>query len=60
MRKPALPDYIHPDKPFNPSEKIYAKVGLKYYFTENIFSSFILKTHYGVAEVMEFGIGYRF
>jgi hypothetical protein len=50
--------YIY--KPFNPSEKIYAKIGLKYYFTENIFGSFILKTHYGVAEVMEFGIGYRF
>jgi hypothetical protein len=46
-------------KPFNPTENIYAKIGLKYYITDNIFCSFILKTHYGVAEVMEYGIGYR-
>jgi len=46
-------------KPFNPTENIYAKIGLKYYITDNIFGSFILKTHYGVAEVMEYGIGYR-
>jgi len=46
-------------KPFNPTEKIYAKIGLKYYITDHIFGSFILKTHYGVAEVMEYGIGYR-
>ena len=50
--------YIY--KPFYPGERVYAKIGLKYYFTENIFASYILKTHYGVAEVMEFGIGYRF
>ena len=50
--------YIY--KPFNPTENIYTKIGLKYYFTDNIFGSFILKTHYGVAEVMEYGIGYRF
>lgn len=49
--------YIY--KPFNPTENIYTKIGLKYYITNNIFGSFILKTHYGVAEVMEYGIGYR-
>jgi len=49
--------YIY--KPYNPSERLYIKIGLKYYFTENIFGSFILKTHFGVAEVMEFGVGYR-
>jgi Lipid A 3-O-deacylase (PagL) len=46
-------------KPYQPEERIYAKIGLKYYFTEHIFGSFILKTHYAVAEVMEFGIGFR-
>ena len=47
-------------RPYSPNERIYSKVGLKYYFSENIFGSFILKTHYAVAEVMEYGIGYRF
>jgi hypothetical protein len=47
-------------KPYIPEERIYAKIGLKYYLTKNIFGSFILKTHYAVAEVMEFGAGYRF
>ena len=50
--------YIY--KPHISNERFYSKVGLKYYFSENIFGSFILKTHDAVAEVMEYGIGYRF
>jgi Lipid A 3-O-deacylase (PagL) len=46
-------------KPYIPEERVYTKLGLKYYFTENVFSSLILKTHYAVAEVLEFGIGVR-
>jgi len=46
-------------KPYVPDERIYFKVGLKYYFTEHIYSSFILKTHFAVAEVFEYGIGIR-
>jgi len=47
-------------KPYQPDDRIYTKVGLKYYFNKNVFASFILKSHYAVAEVMEYGIGYRF
>jgi len=46
-------------KPYKPEDWLYAKIGLKYYFTENIFASYILKSHFAVAEVLEFGIGYR-
>ena len=51
---------VYAYKPYEPDERIYFKIGMKYYFTEHIYSSFILKTHYAVAEVFEYGIGVRF
>ena len=47
-------------KPYNPGDRVYFKVGLKYYFTEHVYASLILKSHYAVAEVLEYGIGIRF
>ena len=47
-------------KPYQPSDWIYSKLGLKYYFNENLFASLTLKSHFAVAEVLEYGIGYRF
>ena len=47
-------------KPYQPSEWIYSKIGLKFYANDNLYGSFILKTHFAIAEVMEFGVGYRF
>lgn len=46
-------------KPFKNDIAMYNRVGAKYYFTKNIFSSFHIKTHLFLAEALEFGIGYR-
>jgi len=46
-------------KPYQSIDRIYSKVGIKYYFTDHIYGSLILKTHYAVAEVLEYGIGIR-
>ncbi len=46
-------------KPYQPENWLYSKIGLKYYFTDRIFASYILKSHFAVAEVLEFGLGYR-
>ena len=40
-------------------EGLYARLGIKYYFTENLFSSFHVKTHYFQAENLEIGLGLR-
>lgn len=40
-------------------EGLYARVGAKYYFTKNLFSSFHVKTHYFQAENLEIGLGLR-
>jgi len=45
--------------PFDYLGPFYQRVGLKYYFTEKIFSSMALKTHGAKAEGLEFGIGIR-
>ncbi len=47
-------------KPYTPSDWMYFKVGLKYYFTEHVYASLTLKSHFAVAEVLEYGIGVRF
>ena len=46
-------------RPFKNDISIYNRVGAKYYFTKNIFSSFHIKTHLFLAEALEFGVGYR-
>lgn len=40
-------------------EGLYARLGAKYYFTKNLFSSFHVKTHYFQAENLEVGLGIR-
>jgi len=46
-------------EPFKSTGSLYQRVGMKYYFTKNIFGGIGLKTHGAKAEVMEFGFGYR-
>lgn len=46
-------------QPFKNDTPIYDRIGAKYYFNKNIFTSFHIKTHLFLAEALEFGIGYR-
>lgn len=46
-------------KPYFPNERIYQRFGFAYYFTESLYGSMTLKTHFAVAEVIEYGIGFR-
>ena len=45
--------------PFDYLGPFYQRVGLKYYFSDKIFSSMSLKTHGAKAEALEFGVGVR-
>ena len=45
--------------PYKATGSHYQRVGLKYYFTDKVFSSMLLKTHGANAEVLEFGVGVR-
>lgn len=47
-------------RPFYPKERVYMRVGLQYYFNEHLYAGITLKTHYAVAEVIEYGVGIRF
>ena len=38
----------------------YHRIGLKYFWTDNWFANYTLRTHYGKADNTELGIGYRF
>jgi len=46
-------------QPFDHDIAIYDRLGLKYYFTKNIFANAALKTHLFKAEALEFGFGVR-
>lgn len=46
-------------KPYYPNERLYTRLGLNYYFTDNVYLGFSLKTHYAVAEVIEYSFGFR-
>lgn len=46
-------------KPYYPEERLYTRLGLNYYVTDNVFLGFSLKTHFAVAEVIEYSIGFR-
>ena len=39
---------------------VYARVGVRYKITENLQTNITLKSHLGVADFIEFGIGYKF
>ena len=45
--------------PYAPQNSLYTRLGLKYYFTDKLFASFSLKTHFAVAEVIEYSVGFR-
>ncbi|MFN5181395.1 MAG: acyloxyacyl hydrolase [Bacteroidota bacterium] len=38
----------------------YQRIGLRYYFKNNIFASMTLKSHWARADFFEYGVGYRF
>ena len=46
--------------PYEPYEPIYFRIGLRKHFTEKLFGSFSIKSHYARAEAAEFAIGWRF
>jgi len=46
-------------KPYFPNDRLYQRLGFGYYFTDNLFGSLTLKTHFAVAEVIEYGFGFR-
>ena len=46
-------------KPYSPNEKLYQRFGFAYYFMDNLYGNITLKTHFAVAEVIEYGIGFR-
>lgn len=49
--------YLHDEYKENGS--LYQRLGMKYYVTEKVFGSMTLKTHYGKAEALEFGVGIK-
>ena len=46
-------------QPYKYDIPIYDRLGLKYYFTKNIYTGFAVKTHAFLAEALEFSIGTR-
>jgi hypothetical protein len=39
---------------------VYHRIGMRYYFKNNIFASLTLKSHWARADFFEYGLGYRF
>jgi hypothetical protein len=50
--------YIY--SPYKRDGIAYHRIGLKYFFTDNWFANYTLRTHYGKADNIELGLGYRF
>jgi len=46
--------------PLKKDKSLYQRIGLKYYFKENIFGVLALKTHFGAADYVEWGAGVKF
>lgn len=46
-------------KPYYPKERVYQRLGFAYFFTDKLYGSMTLKTHFAVAEAIEYGIGFR-
>lgn len=49
--------YVHDE--YKENGNLYQRIGMKYYVTNQIFGSMSLKTHYGKAEALEFGVGLK-
>lgn len=46
-------------RPYKADQPIYQRYGLKYTFSDQIFGGIFLKTHYGKAEAVEWGVGIK-
>ncbi|MEA3316481.1 MAG: acyloxyacyl hydrolase [Bacteroidota bacterium] len=46
--------------PVEPEAPIYNRLGIRYFFANNIIANISLKSHYGKASFIEFGVGYCF
>lgn len=46
--------------PFKGDGNMYHRIGLKYFCTDHLFINYTLRTHYGKADNIELGLGYRF
>ena len=46
-------------RPFKKDIPVYDRIGIKYYISDRVFSSFTIKTHMFLAEALEFGVGVR-
>lgn len=51
---------VYAYRPFKGSgDAVYQRYGLKYYFSEKLFTGVFLRAHYGVAQNVEWGLGLR-
>jgi hypothetical protein len=46
--------------PYKINKPFYQRYGLKYYFHPNYFAGIALKAHYGVADCVEWSVGFKF
>jgi hypothetical protein len=53
-----LGTYLHAK--YTEDGKIYQRIALRYIISKNIFTNISLKTSKGVADFVEWGIGYQF
>ena len=45
---------------YNPDDKLYHRIGMRYYVNDHFLINFSLKTHWAKADYAEYGIGYTF
>ncbi len=45
---------------YNPDDKFYHRVGMRYYVNDHFLINFSLKTHWAKADYVEYGVGYTF
>lgn len=45
---------------YKPEDPVYHRIGCRYQFSNGIIANFTLKTHFGRADYMEYGLGYTF
>ena len=45
---------------YNPDDRLYHRLGMRYYLTDHLMLNFTLKTHWAKADYVEYGIGYTF
>ena len=50
--------YVHTN--YKSDGLFYHRIGVRYYFRNNVFASMTLKSHWARADYFEYGVGYRF